>query len=705
MARTLSAAETGRLQRWSQDGPTLRADYGGPVVSIRAISSDMLRIRFAPDGAIALRRSWAVNRPDNAYPAVPVSVTETACGPELRTIQLVAHLNLDGARLTRVERTSGRVILSDDSGGGPVIEEDGGARWVTGVADPGKSRFYGFGERTGLLERRGRRYSCWTTDRYEDQSPNTDELYLAIPFFLGLTEAGQSFGLFLNNTYRSAFELTRIDQGCLSLEVSGGELDYYFIYGPEPAAVVERFTELTGRMPLPPRWALGYYQSRWSYGSEAEVREIAGEFRRRSIPADAIYLDIDAMDRLRVFTWDPETFPDPAALASELRDGGFRLVSVMDVGVKRESPCTYQVYDEGVERDCFLKISRHPAAPLFLRYVWPGLCAFPDFTRPAVQGWWGDQYRALLDAGIAGVLSDMNEPALHDLPYDDPKTFRSDPPLDLPHGPPTEPADHAEVHNVYGSLEAKATYEAFRRHRPGERPFLISRGGFAGIQRHAAVWTGDNQSTWEHLEMSLPQLMNMGLSGVPFAGADIGGFYGNCEPELFARWMQLGAFYPFARGNSAKGTARQEPWSFGPEIEDVCRPALEQRYRLLPYFATVLHEASRTGLPFLRPLFLQYPIDPATHLLHDQALVGRDLMIAPIVRPGKAVREVYLPSGTWFDMRTTKQQCGPAHVLADGSLQINMPLYARRQRNPIRATAPVDRRAPVGDAHARYLPG
>jgi alpha-glucosidase len=226
-------------------------------------------------------------------------------------------------------------------------------------------------------------------------------------------------------------------------------------------------------------------------------------------------------------------------------------------------------------------------------------------------------------------------------------------------------------------LEVQGTLEGLHRLRPGERPFLMTRAGFASVQRFAGVWTGDNWSTWEHLEMSLPQLLNLGLSGIPFAGADIGGFFGNCEPELFARWMQLGAFYPFARSNSAKGTSRQEPWAFGPEVEAISRRAIEQRYRLIPYFETVLAEAARTGLPFLRPLFLHYPGEPATHRIHDQALVGRDLMIAPIVRPGQSARAVYLPAGIWYDTQTGQRMCGPRNVLVDAPLSSSISLFAR----------------------------
>jgi alpha-glucosidase len=276
-----------------------------------------------------------------------------------------------------------------------------------------------------------------------------------------------------------------------------------------------------------------------------------------------------------------------------------------------------------------------------------------------------------------GTGENLNEPAMHDTPYDQPGSTSSEPPLDTPQGSEDEPTTHAEARNVYAYLENQAAYTALRHMRPDERPFLLTRAGYAGIQRYAAVWTGDNGSYWEHLEMSLPQLLNLGLSGVAFAGADIGGFFADGGPELFARWMQLGALYPFARASSAKGCASNEPWAWGEEVERISRRSIELRYRLLPYLYTLLEEAARTGAPILRPLFYHYPADAATHLLHDQALLGHDLLLAPVLRPGKMCREVYLPDGVWYDVRSGERLLGPRQVLAEAELDAPMPLYAR----------------------------
>jgi alpha-glucosidase len=536
------------LKRYWQTGPTLFADYGGPLLAVTLLSADLIRVRLAPGGIFAPRRSWAVARPGEAYAPPAVTIEEDSEHITLLGGYLAVLLTREGGRIRIEERASGRAILDDGQAGGPAWDSsDGSAAWTKRM--PPDERYYGFGERTGLLDKRGRRYTCWTTDEYQHQGPETDALYQAIPFFLALDMAGRSYGLFLHNTYRSAFDFTNVQQGVWHMEVAGGELDYYVIYGPEPAQVVARYTELTGRMPLPPRWALGYQQSRWSYESEPVVRDLAEQFRRRHIPCDVLYLDIDHMDGNRVFTWDHKRFPGPAGLIADVGAQGFHVVPIVDIGVKHQPEGGYPIYDEGARGGYFIKTSRGAGAQDFLCYVWPGLCAFPDFTRAEVREWWGGCYRALLDAGVSGFWNDMNEPAMHDTPYNQPGSTSSEPPLDTPQGSQAEPTTHAEARNVYAYLENQAAYTALRRLRPNQRPFLLTRAGFAGIQRYAAVWTGDNGSYWEHLEMSLPQLLNLGLSGVPFAGADIGGFFADGSPELFARWIQLGALYPFARAS------------------------------------------------------------------------------------------------------------------------------------------------------------
>jgi alpha-glucosidase len=505
-------------------------------------------------------------------------------------------------------------------------------------------------------------------------------MYQAIPFFLSL-RPGLTYGVFLNSTYRTQFDLgyTQSDQWQMTVDAandpaleSAPELDYYLIYGSTPAEILHHYTRLTGRMPMPPKWALGYHQSRWSYESEPVVRAIAQEFRSRQLPCDVIHLDIDYMQDYRVFTWNADRFPNPAKLIQELQQAGFKVVTIVDPGIKFEPEGDYWVYQEALQKD-YLICSRD--GELFQGYVWSGKTVFPDFMRPEVRDWWGNGQRILTEMGVAGIWNDMNEPALNDRPFGtDGKKIPF--PLDALQGPVEAAATHTETHNLYGFKMAQASYEGLGKLRSNQRSFVLTRSGYAGIQRWSSVWTGDNHSRWEHLEMSLPMLCNLGLSGVAFCGADIGGFAGNATPELFARWMQVGMLYPLMRGHSAMTCIRQEPWAFGEPVESICRTYLELRYQLLPYFYTLFWEAAKTGAPILRPLLYHYPDDPKTYTIHDQVLLGANLMAAPIYRPGQDCRAVYLPEGTWYDWWTGDRHQGSKTILVDAPLD-QMPLFAK----------------------------
>ncbi len=531
-----------------------------------------------------------------------------------------------------------------------------------------EEHFYGFGERTGQLDKLGQELINWATDQYR-YGTHTDPLYIAIRRFLAL-RPGLAYGVFFNNTWHSRFDIGAGRPGTWRMQAESGELDYYLVYGPTPEEVLAGFAAILGTTPLPPRWALGYHQSRWGYRSAAEVRELAAEFRRRELPCDVIHLDIDYMDGYRNFTWQPERFPDPAALTADLRRDGIRIVPIIDAGVKADPD--YAVYADGLERDMFL---RRADGEVFHGYVWPDDSVFADFLRPDVREWWGQQIGGLAELGVSGIWNDMNEPTVFAIPFSQgggsPRTID----LEAPQGPDDERTTHAEVHNLYGALMVRACYEGMRQ-ATNRRPFVLTRAGYAGVQRWSACWMGDNMSRWDHLEMSMPQLMNMGLSGVPFVGTDIGGFYGNATGELFARWMQLGALTPFARGHSCSDTERHEPWVFGPQIEAICREYLQLRYRLLPYLYTLFWRSSQRGVPVLRPLLYHFPDDLNTYQIHDQVLLGPWLMAAPIYQPGRTHRQVYLPKGHWYDWWSEAPIDGPAHLLADAPLE-RMPMYVR----------------------------
>ncbi|WP_017715556.1 glycoside hydrolase family 31 protein [Kamptonema formosum] len=643
----------------------VRVNCGGPRLSVSVLAANLVRVRMTPTGEFAPRRSWAVTRDDEEWPVVPFEFRQTADAAEIETERIRVRIALDKCRI---------VCYTKD--GQPFAEDtELGMGWRLGAVAGWKrieaeEHFYGFGERTGLLDKRSEVKTNWALDAL-DYGSLTDEMYQAIPFFIAL-RSGVGYGIFCNTTFWSQFDIGAEKPGVWRMETRGGELDYYIIYGPEPAQIVRTYTQLTGRMPLPPKWALGYHQCRWSYESEAVVRAIAREFRSRRIPCDVIHLDIDYMRGYRVFTWSPKRFPNPQQLLRDLARDGFKTVTIVDSGVKYDPEADYRVFDEGIKNDYFV---RHADGRIFHGYVWPDKAVFPDFLRSDVRMWWGDLQKSLTDMGVAGIWNDMNEPALDDRPFGDPgnKIWF---PLDAPQGEEGDRATHAETHNLYGLMMARASAEGLHRHRPAERSFVLTRSGYAGVQRWSSVWTGDNQSLWDYLEMSLPMLCNMGLSGVAFVGCDIGGFAGNATAELFARWVQVGMLYPLMRGHSAVSTARHEPWVFGERVEKICREYIELRYQLLPYIYTLFWEAATAGAPILRPLLYDFPNDSKTYAIHDQVLLGPWLMAAPVCRPGVECRAVYLPAGVWYDWWSGERYEGGTHILAPAPLE-RMPLYVR----------------------------
>ncbi|MBD1823741.1 glycoside hydrolase family 31 protein [Cyanobacteria bacterium FACHB-DQ100] len=635
---------------------------GEACLKLSILATNLIRVQLAPTGKFLPRRSWAVNRPDEEWETVHFEIEDKET-ITIRTAQMRVVIERSPCRI-RCFDLEGKPFAQDTNIAWRMGQV---ACWKTIEAD---EHFYGFGERAGLLDKRSQIKTNWTVDAL-DYSSIDDEMYQAIPFFIALRPQ-LTYGIFLNIPHLSQFDLGVTEPGTWQMQAQSPELDYYIIHGTTPAQILETYTELTGRMPLPPKWSIGYHQCRWSYESEDVVQELAQEFRSRKIPCDVIHLDIDYMHGYRVFTWSPKRFPDPAKLIAELKQNGFKTVTIVDPGVKYEPDGNYPVYHEGLEKDCFV---RSADGKLVAGYVWPDKSVFPDFLRSEVRHWWGDWQRTLTDVGVEGIWNDMNEPCIADRPFGDEGKYIFFP-MDAPQGNPEEQGTHAETHNLYGYNMARASAEGLKRLRPSERSFVLTRSGFAGIQRWSSVWMGDNQSLWEHLEISLPMLSNMGLSGVPFVGADIGGFAGNATAELFARWMQVGMLYPLMRAHSALTTAQHEPWVFGDRVEAICREYIELRYQLLPYSYTLFWQASQTGAPILRPLLYEYPNDSKTYHLHDQVLLGTHLMAAPVYRPGVEYRAVYLPEGTWFDWWTGEKFSGNQHILAHAPLE-RMPMYVK----------------------------
>jgi alpha-glucosidase len=653
----------GRGELLDHNDRSLRVKAGATTVEVTALAPDLFRVGMFPEGRPPRYDSEAIAKEE--WEPVEVSMQESEEELTLSTTAATARISLQPLRVGFAD-PSGRTFAADDEElGVGVVETPGADVFSEPLGRPVRlykkreagERFFGCGERTSGLEKTGSHQVFYNVDPPLGHTAAFNNLYSSIPFSFSVTN-GVAHGLFFDNTHKVEFDLALEDEGRAYYGAEGGNVVYYVFCGPTPRDVVGRYTELTGRTPMPPLWSLGNQQCRYSYMDEEEVRWVARGFRERDIPCDVIYLDIHYMDGYRVFTWNNDRFPDPEKLVSDLREQGFRVVTIVDPGVKIDE--NYPVYTSGRERDLYCKTREGEE---YHNVVWPGLCAFPDFTNPETREWWGENHNVLTDAGVAGVWCDMNEPALF-VPQG--ATMPDD--VVHPGGRTGEARWHAEIHNTYGSLMARAAREGMLSLRPDERPFVISRAGYAGLQRHAMHWTGDNSSWWEHLWMSMPQLQNLGLSGVAWAGVDVGGFGGDTTGELLARWTEFGVFQPFCRNHTTLGTRRQEPWTFGEPYESVCRDMIKLRQRLLPYLYTLFEECHSTGAPILRPLLFEYPEDETTYNADDEFLLGDALLVAPITRPGIEHRHVYLPQGTWFHYWSGERFDGPAHILAHAPL-------------------------------------
>ncbi len=609
------------------------------------MNDSVLRVRASHDGTFAKDFSWAVVPGANA-PTVTLKVSDE--GSTVLAVTPEVHVRIKKDPLGIVFLDASDQVISGDDPGHPMSLTAQGFR--VDRAMPEDEHYYGLGDKGGALDRRNRAFTNWNSDVFGFQE-STDPLYKSIPFFIGLRK-GRAYGIFLDNTWRTWFDFGKSAPDAYSFGADGGELDYYFIAGPQPKSVLERYAALTGKTPLPPLWSLGYQQCRYSYYPEARVREVAKTLRQKKIPADVIYLDIDYQKNNRPFTVDRDRFPHFEKMVTDLGEEGFKIIAITDLHLAKLPGAGYRPYDEGVAGNHFV---HNPDGSVYVGKVWPGDSVFPDFTWAPARAWWGTLYRYFVGAGVAGFWNDMNEPTIFGTPS---KTM----PLDLVHRVDAGgSASHREVHNVFGMQNSRATYDGLLELQGNRRPFVLTRATYAGGQRFAASWTGDNSSTWNHYRISVPTLLSMGLSGYPMIGDDIGGFRGSPPADLLTRWFELGAFNPIYRDHTNKGTLDQEPWVHGPQHEAIRRRYIETRYRLMPYIYTLAEEAARTGVPLMRPLWLEHP-EIETHDADAENrvfLFGPDLLVEPKLDEMLEPLGVVVPPGVWYDYWTGERWEGP----------------------------------------------
>lgn len=550
----------------------------------------------------------------------------------------------------------GKIINQDEPGLG--VQTQGEQKTVYKKLQPDE-RFMGLGEKTGPLDRRGKGYENWNTDHFA-YDIEADPLYASIPFYIG-AHSDLSYGIFVDNSYKSHFNFGASNNRFSSFSVDSGDLNYYFFVG-SVSEIIESYTWLTGRMNLPPLWSIGYQQCRYSYYPDTEVLDVAKKFRDKDIPADVIVLDIHYMDQYKIFSWDKERFPNPENMIAQLKDMGFEVVVICDPGIKTEA--NYLPYDTGKEKDVFLKYSDDT---YYEGEVWPGWCHFPDFTKAKTRKWWQEMMKSYTDIGIKGFWNDMNEIATWGqmLPENIAFDFEGD------------TATTRKGRNVYGMQMARSAFEGASANLDGKRPFILTRAGFAGVQRYSALWTGDNVANDEHMLLGVRMVNSLGLSGVPFSGYDVGGFAGNGQSNLFARWIQVGAFSPFFRGHSMINSHDSEPWSYGEEVEEISANYIRLRYKLLPYIYYSFLQASEKGIPVSRSLCIDYTTDPKIYEsdFENQYLFGDSILVAPLAsdqRYGK----VYLPEGEWYEFFTDEKLEGGSEMIKEYALE-HLPLFVK----------------------------
>ncbi len=634
------------------------------ILQLTVVRDSVIRFRYATTGKFENDFSYGVTiHASRGYNFLEVSEDD------------IHYIITTSKLICKVEKLSLQVRLYDALDMVLINEDEIGFHWeesyefggdivkMSKVSQKAES-YYGLGDKPVDVNLKGKRFENWVTDSYAF-GKNTDPIYKAVPFYTSIHN-NKSYGIFFDNTFKTHFDFAQERRNVTSFWAQGGEMNYYFIYGPKMSDVVANYTDLTGKPhALPPLWALGFHQCKWSYYPESNVKEVTKTFRDLQIPCDAIYLDIDYMDGFRCFTWDKNYFPDPKRMVKELEDDGFKTVVIIDPGIKID--LKYDVFKEALDKDYFCK---RADGPYMKGKVWPGECYFPDYTRPEVREWWSGLFQELIeDIGVKGVWNDMNEPAVMDVPN---KSF----PNDVRHNYDGNHCSHRKAHNVYGMQMARATYHGLKKYSYPKRPFVITRAAYSGTQRYTSTWMGDNVATWEHLAIANNQAQRMAMSGFSFAGSDIGGFAEQPQGELFARWIQLGIFHVFCRVHSSGDHGDQEPWVFGKEITDIVRKFVEIRYQLLPYLYTAFWNHIKNGTPILKSLVLFDQEDQQTHYRSDEFVYGEHILVCPIQEPNSKGRRMYIPRGKWYNFWTNELIEGGKETWVDADLD-SMPIFIK----------------------------
>lgn len=648
--------DIGKVISWKKtisgiEGKTVTAYF-----KIQVYNNNTIRVRVSQDKTMdefsyALVDQVVLNNPD-------VKVTENALSIQLQTTAINLEIEKEPAFRVIFRNKQGKIINEDVAGEGFGTSFIGNRSTLYKKMQPGE-RFVGLGEVLGNLDKRGNGYTLNNTDTYKYGDPRLS-MYTSIPFFIGIHQQ-EVYGLFYHNTYKTFFNFG-LSTPFTSITADGGDVDYFFIYDTSIANILAHYTSLTGRMPLPPKWSLGYHQSRCSYYPQENVKLLAETFRRKNIPIDCIVLDADYLQDYEPFRINKKRFPNMPDLTNDLKNMGIEVTASVNPGIKIDS--TYPAHLDGLKKDVFVK---YADGSIYTADIAPSLNNFVDFTNPKARNWWIDNMKFLPENGIHGYWNDMNEPAVGGSYLPDNLAFDFD----------GHKANALEAKNVYGMQMARSSYESALKYGNGLRPFILTRSGFAGVQRYAAVWSGDNTAKDEYLLGGTLLNTQMGLSGMPFVGDDIGGYIGNTSKELFTRWMQVGMFAPYARNHKEAYANANEPWSYGEEAEAISKEFIGFRYKLMPYLYSKFYEASQSGLPIARSLSISNPFDEKVYdnMYQYQFLCGDAILVIPVTSQEKT-KKFYLPEGNWYNLYSDELMKGNQELTTDCPVY-EIPLYIR----------------------------
>ena len=614
---------SGKVEKVDLKGTDLNLKLSNANAIISCYNENVFRIFLHP----------TQERPGHSYAVIENAIefpnfTESEKRITIKTNKLQLNISKDAFNIT-FNTLKGEVINEDDTA---FSTSWIGNEITTYKKLNDKERFIGLGEKTGPIDKRGNAYVNWNSDVFA-YGVEADPLYATIPFYIGIKD-GLFYGILFDNTYKTNFNFGASNKRFVSFGAEAGPMNYYFIYGVSISEIIQSLSKLTGKMSMPPKWSLGLQQCRYSYYPDSDLVRVAQTYRDKKIPCDVIYYDIHYMEDYKVFTWHPTYFPNPKQTNEQLAKLNFKKVVIVDPGVKKEKG--YAPYEEGIKGNHFVN---YPDGAPYSAEVWPGWCHFPDFTNEETRNWWATKFKKLKKDGIDGFWNDMNEPASWGQASPDLIEFDYD----------EEKSTHKGAHNVYGMQMARATKSGAEKANPNERPFILTRAAYAGIQRYAALWTGDNTASDEHMLLGNRMVANIGLCGVPFCGNDVGGFAGDTSSELFARWIQSAAFHPFFRLHKMVNSKPNEPWTYGEQVEAVAKNFIQLRYRLMPYIYSLFYQASINGLPICRSLVLNYPNDNNIYktAFENQYMLGEALLICA-VDSKTTIAKVYLPKGDWY---------------------------------------------------------